>query len=267
MIPFPRLLHPRFTLAARSAQAVLRELGNPEPPINIEPYLKKMKWRLKYEELHGPDGYMIKLVKGGKVRYTIYLATDSDPDSPYDVETIQKRQFFTAVHELGHILLHGNFLLNSHESMNAIPEELAGILEVEAHWFASKLLMPNYVFRQPSDLIPEILAKKCGVNITPAIKRLSKLDNNIRESLTTSFRLDKYEKLPTWIDDPHSIYCASLKWDSIHQALNASKRRRYICPKCGLFHGDHNIWGPYCIECEEPVRLVKFPQERYYFFT
>lgn len=180
---FPNLTAPRFKLANRAAQSVLKELGNPEPPIDIERYLAARKWRIQYEELEGPDGYMVKLVKGEKTRYIIFLATDSDPDSQYDEQTVLRRRLFTKAHELGHILLHGRFLLNSHEDMNAIPEDIAGIMEIEAHWFASRLLMPNYLFKNAADLLPDRLSEKCNVNITAAVKRIRSLSPGIRHSL------------------------------------------------------------------------------------
>lgn len=182
----PNLTAPRFKLANRAAQSVLRELGNPEPPIDIESYLKARKWIIRYEELEGPDGYMVKLVKGEKIRYIIFLATDSDPASQYDETTILRRQLFTKAHELGHILLHGQFLLNSHADMTVIPDEIASIMEVEAHWFASRLLMPNYLFKSADDLIAHRLSDKCNVNVTAAAKRIGSLAPNIRNSLTRS---------------------------------------------------------------------------------
>lgn len=180
---FPNLTAPRFKLANRAAQSVLKELGNPEPPIDIERYLAARKWRIHYEELEGPDGYMVKLVKGEKTRYVIFLATDSDPASQYDEQTVLRRRLFTKAHELGHILLHGRFLLNSHDDMNAIPEDIAGIMEIEAHWFASRLLMPNYLFKNAADLLPDRLSEKCNVNITAAVKRIRTLSPGIRDSL------------------------------------------------------------------------------------
>ncbi|QMV43714.1 ImmA/IrrE family metallo-endopeptidase [Cohnella cholangitidis] len=186
----PNLTAPRFRLVNRVAQSVLAELGYPPPPIRIEKYLEQRKWKIRYEELEGPDGYMVKLIKGNKCRYIIFLATDID--IKYDEQTMRRRQLFTKVHELGHILLHGQFLLNSHSDMSAIPDYVAGIMEVEAHWFASRVLMPNYIFNSVADLSAQHLSDKCDVNITAANKRINNLAPNIRDSLISSARLDEW---------------------------------------------------------------------------
>lgn len=182
-------------MANIAAHSVLKELRNPEPPVPLDGYLSSKKWIVQYEELHGPDGYMVKLHRNKKTRFIIYLASDQDTETPYDVDTIMRRQYFTLAHELGHILLHGNYILNSHADMQLIPEKVAGIMEVEAHWFASRLLMPNYVFKNVVDLIPDHLADKCGVNITPAHKRLRNLERNIRTSILQGARMDKWPPL------------------------------------------------------------------------
>jgi len=217
---------------------VLVELGNPDPPIRIEKYLESRKWQIRYEELEGPDGYMVKLVKGHKSKYIIFLATDLEMN--YDAQTIRRRQLFTKVHELGHILLHGQFLLNSHSDMSVIPEHVAGIMEVEAHWFASRVLMPNYVFRSVSDLSAQHLSDKCDVNITAAGKRIYHLSPNIRESLIKSARLDEWApieqievpgppkeaKFATWIAYEESAVAAE-EIERIEKIREVLMDRRY----------------------------------------
>ncbi|WP_156926747.1 ImmA/IrrE family metallo-endopeptidase [Cohnella panacarvi] len=63
---------------------------------------------------------------------------------------MRRRQNFTRAHELGHILLHGQFDLNSPSDMTLIDERTAAIMEREANMFASRLLMPTYIFRKVS---------------------------------------------------------------------------------------------------------------------
>lgn len=132
-------------------------------------------WKLDYDELFGPEGYMMKFVIKHKVFFGIYIATDLNI-SGIQTEQVRRSQYWTLAHETGHILLHGGFILNSSLDENdQIDEQTKGILEVEAHWFAARLLMPDYIFRNYWDLEPQRLAEKCQVNITPAQKRIEGL--------------------------------------------------------------------------------------------
>ncbi|WP_274363828.1 ImmA/IrrE family metallo-endopeptidase [Paenibacillus thermotolerans] len=251
-----KLTRPRFMFANRAAQAVLRELKNPHPPIPIENFIKARNWEIHLDELYGPDGFMIKVSNKRRSKFYIYLATDADLDSTYREETLQRRQYFTLAHELGHILLHGSQILNSHEDMMRIPDDVAGIMEVEAHWFASRVLMPNYVFRNLSDLIPEQLADKCNVNFTAASKRLEKLEPDIRRSLMTGIRLDKWPKSyanTEMASQPRGYY--SERWESLEEAIDSSYLL-YICTACGLLHNERLISGSGCEECGS--RLLNF---------
>jgi len=192
---------------------------------------------------------MKNINRKGRTRFAIFLATDMDPESAYDEETIRRRQFFTLAHELGHILLHGRFLLNSQENMSRIPENVAGIMEVEAHWFAGQLLMPNYVFRSIVDLIPDQLADKCGVNVTPALKRLRNLEQNIKTSLIQSARLDKWPKFMGLSIPGVPVQATKLEtWSSFAEAA-ASSEILYICTKCGLLHNEDILWTNECEDC------------------
>lgn len=207
------LSSPRFELASRAARSVLLELDNPSPPIPFENYVYRRKWKIIEDELYGPDGYMVKISQNNKLRFVIFLATDADLNSLFDEQTIRRRQYFTAAHELGHILLHGNFLLNSRNHLNAIPEDVNNIMEIEAHWFASRLLMPDYIFETIADLIPECLAEKCRVNLTPAQKRLKNLNPSIRSRLFKAAHLNMW---PSHLRD----------------------KAQFICPQCGFFHNE-----------------------------
>lgn len=251
----PNLTVPRFKLVNIAAQSVLKELGNPEPPIQIEKYLEARKWFIQHDELEGPDGYMVKLSKGKKNRFIIFLATDSDPDTPYDEETIRRRQFFTKAHELGHILLHGQFLLNSHEDMSVIPKEVAGIMEVEAHWFASRILMPNYIFKNVVDLLPDHLAEKCYVNMTAASKRIKSIGSNVRNSLIQSSRLDKWPPLEDF-DIPSPPKEARFESWAAYEESAATNHLMFVCSRCSKLHTDSqfSVWGGKCVDCEGILR-------------
>lgn len=247
----PKLLYPRFRLANRAAQAVLNELGNPVPPIPVKKYIESKGWEIIKTELGGPDGAMLKLTYKSRTKFNIYVATDVEEDSPYENDTMEKRRFFTLAHELGHVLLHNNFLLDSSKK-SELPENIASILEVEAHWFASRVLMPNYVFQSAIDLIPEVLAEKCAVNLTPAQKRLNYLDADIRRSLISTIRLDKYpanhlDVLANVVPD-ELIIKRQDKWESFEEAASQSALL-YMCSKCGLLHNEWFLFGRSCLEC------------------
>ena len=219
-----RLTRPRFTLANRAAAAVLRELNDPPPPIPLHEFIKRRGWEIIFSELYGPDGGMVKITYKNRSKYYIFLATDIKigTSSVASDEIIKRRQLYTLAHELGHILLHGSFLANSHEFADLAPQT-ASYMEIEANWFASRLLMPNYIFTNITDLVPQYLADKCGVNLTPAQKRLKTLDPNIRNSLVLSAGFKRKVPLTT--------------------------RLLYICEKCSHIYTEKTIWEPLCAKC------------------
>lgn len=189
----PKLTKPRFGLVKRAADSVLRELGNPEPPIVIDKYIRKRRWPVLYKELGGPDGYTIKIIERRNTKFVIFLSTDPDPN--YDEHTMRRRQNFTKAHELGHILLHGQFELNSPSDMTLIDERTAIVMEREANMFASRLLIPTYIFKKVSDLLPNVIVERCDVNVTAANIRVRNLTQNIHDSLIRSVSLDQWSNV------------------------------------------------------------------------
>ncbi|CAM3684766.1 ImmA/IrrE family metallo-endopeptidase [Marinicrinis lubricantis] len=224
---------------------MLRELGNPQPPIPIDAYIQSHNWEIRREELFGPDGYMLKISKKKRSKFFIFLATDPDPEATYNEDIIQKRQFFTLAHELGHILLHGQYLVNS----QAIPASMNSVMEVEANWFASRLLMPNYVFQHVVDLVPEELAAKCGVNKSAAEIRLNHLSPNMRDSLIQSVRLHKWPLHSPLEYDPNDVHFYD-HWNNMEEVLQESQLL-VICKRCGLLHNERTLWGSSCRECNQ----------------
>lgn len=243
----PNIRTPRFKLAQVAANSVLKELGFPQPPIPLHDFFQRRGWRICYEEIENVDGFMVKVPRRNGNKFVVFLSTHGN--SAYDEETLRRRQYFTLAHELGHILLHGNFLLNSEDQMYRVPEEVAGIMEVEAHWFASRLLMPNYVFQNLTDLLPEQLAEKCQVNLTPAIKRIKGLEKSIRNSLIQNIRLDKWPKLQHIEVTGWPKERQFETWES-YEEIAATSEIIYICSKCGLIHTERIIWDRFCEECE-----------------
>ncbi|MBX5437667.1 MAG: ImmA/IrrE family metallo-endopeptidase [Alicyclobacillaceae bacterium] len=183
---------PRFQRAEAVANAVLADLGYPEPPIDLLRVADLLDCRVRYDTLRGPEGYTLR----HHAQYFICVATDVDGYSP---EVIRRKQNWTLGHELGHVLLHWDIPWNSTLDLERIPAELESVLEVEAHWCASRLLMPDYVFQSLDDVIPELLADKCGVNIAAATKRLKNLSWIVRERLQALTDLP-LERVPAYFD-------------------------------------------------------------------
>jgi hypothetical protein len=245
----PNIKAPRFKLAQIAANSVLKELGFPRPPIPLHEYFQRRDWRVCYEDLDGADGFMVKVPRKSGNKFVVVLGI-----GPKDNVTVQRRQYFTWAHELGHILLHGHFILDSESHIDQVPDHVADIMEVEAHWFASRLLMPNYVFESITDLIPEHLAEKCKVNLTPASKRIKGLENSVRTALIQSARLDKWPKHEEYVlKTPTDTNDWQLEtWDSFQQVA-ASSQLLYICKKCSLLHTEKILWGKECQECGGPL--------------
>lgn len=128
-----------------------------------------MNIKVYYEPLYGVSGYTFRSFIRNQWHYVMYIANDMD--QKYLPQQIYNRQRFTIAHELGHVLLHNHL-----NDWNNLDPHQQNILEVEANWFASRLLMPDYSFQTLLDLSPEHLADKCQVNLQAAKKRLQNLD-------------------------------------------------------------------------------------------
>lgn len=125
---------------------------------------------------------MMKFRVKGQTKFGIYIATDLE-DTGLTPLQIERCQYWTLAHEIGHILLHGQFMLNSMNEDDELDEHINGVLEVEAHWFASRVLMPDYLIQDAWDLDPRKLAEKCQVNIYPAQKRIEGLNPPFKRML------------------------------------------------------------------------------------
>ncbi|WP_369699930.1 ImmA/IrrE family metallo-endopeptidase [Alicyclobacillus sendaiensis] len=157
------------------AYVALAEIGNPQPPIDLTPLARIFNCRIQFTYLKGPEGYTVRTGTG----YHIYIATDLRGDA----ETVRRRQRWTLAHELSHVLAHWDLPWNTTDELDRISPELRGVLEVEANWCASRLLIPDYCFNGLEDLIPAVLSNKCDVNFTPAEKRINHLSRAIRNRL------------------------------------------------------------------------------------
>ncbi|MFC5647655.1 ImmA/IrrE family metallo-endopeptidase [Paenibacillus solisilvae] len=169
------IIRPEFKRAINTANQILQELGNPEAPICPYFIANKYGWKIRHEQLMGPDGLTAKDIRNGKTKFVIFVA--SDINQLYSEGTLKRRQRHTIAHEIGHILLHSEY------DWFDLEPEIDQKLEVEAHWFAAQILMPDYVFKSIRDLDPETLSDKCDVNYTSAKKRIEKIDDKIANRL------------------------------------------------------------------------------------
>lgn len=224
------------------AEQILRELNDPEPAIDPFFIAARFGWKVMYESLYGPDAYTAKDVRRGNSRHIIFIADDAARGhSPLKQ---RRRQRYTLAHEIGHILLHSEF---DWASSSDIPE-FGQKLEVEAHWFASRLLMPNYGFKSVMDLTVKAVMEKFDVNISAARKRLEKLDERIRDSLTEQvipfFVWQKPEILEDepidpgiWMMEVAAAAEMDVEWRVCEscQELMLRDFYGYVCFKCGKF--------------------------------
>ncbi|MCM3411497.1 ImmA/IrrE family metallo-endopeptidase [Metabacillus litoralis] len=176
--PLKHLTKPRFAQINELTKEILNSLGNPTPYIPLWDYAKQNNWHIEYSDCQGPLGYMVKVPVGDNFVYCIRIATDVQKFLGCDLNTAERMQYWTLAHEIGHIILHGHFTLNTKDISHLDPK-IQNIMEVEAHWFASRLLIPDYIFKSCEDLDPQLLADKCKVNLEPAIKRINSLRNSV----------------------------------------------------------------------------------------
>lgn len=156
---------------------MLQSVNNPAVPIDVESIARTMNYKLIYDELNGPAGLTYRKLVKLQWRYAIFIATDMNT-TKYTPQQIKFRQRYTIAHEIAHILLHNHL-----DDWNNVTEEQEAIIEVEANWFASRLLMPNYAFSSIQDMDPEQLSLKFQVNLQAAQKRLDYLDKHISSRL------------------------------------------------------------------------------------
>ncbi|MHB1681923.1 MAG: ImmA/IrrE family metallo-endopeptidase [Bacilli bacterium] len=213
---------PRYDAARAYAMNVLRHFGFPDAPIPAKEIVKFLGYQMKYAKLCGPDGYTIKCYTE-RIRYFIWLATDA---GDADVFVNARRRRWTLAHELGHILMHGNVDWNTTKEV-CVSKKLAAIYEAEADWFASRLLMPNYVITCADDLEYRKLARKCDVNPAAAYRRIK----TIRAELATVIQEHQENGKFTYGTRVSTREGAvfNVKW---HGVETTDFGRLTICPHC-----------------------------------
>jgi Zn-dependent peptidase ImmA (M78 family) len=169
-------MRPRYSLAKRKAQDLLRKAGVTKAPVPVERIAVLADAELRFEPFAGALSGMVYRRDGHKA---IIGVNSSHPTN---------RKRFTIAHELGHLLLHGDELHVDERFPFAFRDEISSKAvdpaEIEANQFAAELLMPETWLESDiggrhldieSDEVVEKLAKKYGVSMQSMTHRLTNL--------------------------------------------------------------------------------------------
>jgi Zn-dependent peptidase ImmA (M78 family) len=170
---------PRFSLATKKAYELLAELEICEFPVDPRKIIRHFpSWHLKgWLELQVNTGETdpLNLNSEKAEAKTVKLRGSDDYLIVYDerVDNIQRIRW-TLAHEIGHIVM-GHLIQFDATALNrrGLTQEEHGVLEVEAHCFASDLLAPKTIIRRfdfQND--PQGIALICDISRDAAERRL-----------------------------------------------------------------------------------------------
>lgn len=168
-------MRPRYSLAKRKAQELLRQGGEKSAPVRVERLAALVNAEIRFEPFAGAMSGMVYRNDEGAI-----IGVNSMHPAT--------RKRFTIAHELGHLLLHGDELHIDERFPFAFRDEVSSLAvdpaEIEANQFAAELLMPEawlaaeikgqHLDIESEDVI-EALAKKFGVSVQSMTHRLSNL--------------------------------------------------------------------------------------------
>ncbi len=128
-------MRPRYALARRKAQQVLREAEIVAPPVPVERLAERMGALVRYAPF---DGQMSALLHRSRTGKRVVIGVNSRHPVV--------RQRFSIAHELGHLALHEPaFHIDQHAFVSfrdSRSSEASDPREIEANQFAAALLMP-----------------------------------------------------------------------------------------------------------------------------
>ena len=237
----------------------MQSFDYPTAPVDVEGIARAMNFKLYYDALHGPAGLTYRKLVKSTWRYAIFIASDMN-SVKYTTQQIKFRQRYTIAHEIGHILLHNHL-----DDWNNVTDEQDAILEVEANWFASRLLMPNYCFSSIQDMDPEQLSLKCQVNYQAAQKRLNYLDKHISNALirqatdlTSFFIVDEIISIEYDFDFEQAyeeIASTEIKSVNLIDDISVGLAHEVLhCFKCGEINMDTRMLLIVCHSCGNLLR-------------
>lgn len=153
-------MRPRYALARRKAQELLREAGIVAPPVPVEQLAERMGAQVRYAPF---DGQMSGLLHRSEDWTRAVIGVNSRHPTV--------RQRFSIAHELGHLLLHEPaFQIDPHAFVsfrNSKSSNASDPHEIEANQFAAALLMPEALLRACVDQLGE------NPDVEDAIRRLA----------------------------------------------------------------------------------------------
>jgi len=170
-------MRPRFSLAKRKAEELLRAANIDSAPVPVEQLAQIAGASVQYEPFNGPVSGLMHRNADGSV---VIGVNSSHPET---------RQRFTIAHELGHVVLHRDeqFHIDETASIRFRDEESSRATssdEIEANQFAAELLMPAHFVSEeieklpggtaPEDAIP-VLAERFQVSEQALTLRLNRL--------------------------------------------------------------------------------------------
>ena len=133
-------MRPRYALARRKAEQLLREAGVLEPPVPVEQLAERMGALVRYAPF---DGQMSGLLYRSEDGNRAVIGVNSRHPTV--------RQRFSIAHELGHLVLHEPaFQIDPHAFLSFRNSESSSATdphEIEANQFAAALLMPEALVR------------------------------------------------------------------------------------------------------------------------
>ena len=141
-------MRPRYALARRKAEQLLREAGIVAPPVPVEELAERMGALVRYAPFDGQMSGLLHRSEDGK--RAVIGVNSRHP-------TVRQR--FSIAHELGHLVLHEPTLqidLHAFVSFrNSKSSNATDPHEIEANQFAAALLMPEGFLRACLDLLDE----------------------------------------------------------------------------------------------------------------
>ena len=138
------------------ARKLLKYLDVLELPISLTALCERLGIIIKYDALTALDGYFIRNPENKKV---LIVVNDN-------VNLLRQR--FSVAHEMGHLNLHRGILGFSGGPVSGTICRNK-IVEAEANYFASELLMPKFLLQNCGYMSAEKIADYCQVSL-PAAK-------------------------------------------------------------------------------------------------
>ena len=153
-------MRPRYALARRKAEQLLREAGIVAPPVPVEQLAERMGALVRYAAF---DGQMSGLLHRSEDGNRAVIGVNSRHPTV--------RQRFSIAHELGHLALHElAFQIDEHAFVsfrNSKSSSASDPHEIEANQFAAALLMPVALLRACLDQLGE------NPDVEESIRRLA----------------------------------------------------------------------------------------------